>query len=133
MISIDPTTVFLIYLGLTLLLAIWWFGQPTKRQEAKQRLFEGFQVSDLSDSADMGVTVLPPDQCEKMVGLRSNFLAEIDKARRTGDTMALDSYRTALKAVEDTMSVSQCSMDGTVKGPMFGMAPAPAPAAAAAR
>ena len=68
-----------------------------------------------TETSEDGITVLslPPEQCEKMQGMRTTILNQIDIAKNNGNTGARKSYEHALKVLEDTMNISRCDMSKT--------------------
>jgi hypothetical protein len=103
-----PDTKLLLIAGvLVILVFIWWMSPKSKSKES-------FQNIDDEDD-DSGAMVFPPGQCEKLQGLRVSVQGEINKAKISGNVGGRKAYESALKALENTMSLSNCDMNS---GPM---------------
>jgi hypothetical protein len=97
-----------------ILLFIWYIGGK------KDKIMEDFQtMSDQAVSEDgIAIIALPPEQCEKMQGLRDTLKNQIEFSKNNGNTTARKSYESALKVLEDTMNISRCNMNVTSASPV---------------
>jgi hypothetical protein len=108
--QLSQTHLLIIGAVLVILAFIWFTTRSVKK------FVEGFQAAgDEVDGMDLDspVLALPPEQCSKMMGIRSLLLEQIEDARVKGNTGARNSYEYALRSLEDTMNISRCDMEKT--------------------
>lgn len=112
--QLSNTMYVLIGCTVAILLFIWYVSGKA------EKIMEDFQtMSDQAVSEDgIAIIALPPEQCEKMQGLRETLKTQIEFSRGNGNTTARKSYESALKVLEDTMNISRCNMNVTAASPV---------------